>query len=149
MENNMKKQNAEVVRGCVMSGGGVVLFVISLFTFNNPAFIPYLHLLQGIGLFLIVVGVWNLVQHWRYQKDPNAQKRARIEGTDERRLWIQYRSGSNAFKVGVTMTYLALLFVGATEKDLSSDLAWWVLAAIVVVTLVVYVASLVQYEKTY
>lgn len=138
-----------MVKGSVMSGIGVVLFVISLFTFNNPTFIPYLHLVQGIGLFLVVVGIWNLIQYRRYQKNPGAEKRARIEGTDERRLWIQYRSGSNAFKVGITMTYLALLFTGATEKAISSDLAWWVLAAIVVVTLMVYVISLVQYEKTY
>ena len=148
MENNMKQQNSEVIKGVVMTGFGVVLFVFGLINFTNPALIPYLHLIQGIGLFLLVIGIWNLVQFWRYKKNPGELKRARIEGSDERRLWIQYRSGSNAFKVGVTMTYLALLFTGATGNTISSDLAWWVLATIVVATFMVYIISLVQYEKT-
>lgn len=148
MEHKLKKSNSELIKAGLMLGVGIVFFVAGLFTFNNPTFIPYLHLIQGIGLFLVVMGAWSLFQYWRYQKDPGAQKRARIEGTDERRLWIQYRSGNNAFKAGVSMTYLALLFAGATEKDLSSDLVWWVLAANVVVTLMVYAVSLIQYEKT-
>ncbi len=149
MENKKVNKNTEVVRGSVMLGLGVLLFAFSLFTFNQPQIIPYQSLIQGIGLFLGVVGLWNLFQYWRYQKNPAALHQARVESMDERKLWIQSRSGNNAFKFGVTTTYLALLFTGATEEAISSNLVWWVLAGIVVGTLLVYIISLVRYEQIY
>lgn len=147
--NNKKKLNYEVIKGELMLGIGVLLIVVGLITFNLPQIIPYQTLIQGIGLFLVVVGLWNLIQHFRYQKNPAAEKKAWVESTDERKLWIQSRSGNNAFKFGITTTYLALLFVGATQGAISSDLAWWVLAGIVVGTLIVYIISLVSYEQKY
>jgi TctA family transporter len=148
MENKKKLRN-EVIKGELMLGFGIILIVVGLITFNLPQIIPYQSLIQGIGLFLVVVGLWNLIQHFRYLKNPEAQKKARVENMDERKLWIQARSGNNAFKFGITTTYLALLFTGATPEAISSDLAWWALAGIVVGTLIVYIISLVRYEQMY
>jgi len=146
---NRKRLKYELIKTELMLGIGILLMVVGIITFNIPQIIPYQSLIQGIGLFLVVIGLWNLIQHFRYQKNPAAEKKAWVESTDERKLWIQSRSGSNAFKFGITSTYLALLFVGATEVAISSDLAWWVLAGIVVGTLIVYIISLIKYEQQY
>ena len=149
MDNKKLNKKTEVINASILLGLGVLLFAFSLLTFNQPKIIPYQSLIQGIGLFLGVVGLWNLLQYWRYQKNPAALHKARVESQDERKLWIQSRSGNNAFKFGVTATYLALLFAGATEEAISSDLVWWVLAGVVVGTLLVYIISLVRYEQIY
>ncbi|MDP3685073.1 MAG: hypothetical protein Q8S01_14190 [Ignavibacteria bacterium] len=149
MNNHRSYQNTELLKGVVMLCSGILLFIFGQINFNLQVLIPYLHLIEGIGLFLFVVGGWNLLQYFRNKKNPAALHKARVESMDERKLWIQYRSGSNAFKVGVTTTYLALLAAGATENNISSNLVWWVLAGIVVTTLLVYVASLLRYERIY
>jgi len=149
MIDQKSKLNRELVKGLVLLGLGAVLFAFSMLTFKSFLLIPYHSILEGIGLFLGVVGIWNLVQYLRYQKNPEIAKKARVESTDERQLLIKSRSGNNAFKVGVTATYLALLFTGATENVISSDIAWWVLAAIVVITLLVYIVSIIRFEKLY
>jgi len=149
MNDQKTYQNTELIKGGVMLGVGLLMFVIGMLNFFSTVLRPYLHLMEGIGLFLIAVGGWSLVQYFRYKKNPDALRKVRVESMDERRLWIQYRSGNNAFKVGVTLTYLFLLVVGATEKNLSIDLIWWVLAGIVVATTVTYVIFLARYEHIY
>ena len=149
MNNQKSNQNTELIKGGVMLGLGILLFITGSIDFNAAAWTPYLRLIEGIGLFFVVVGGWNLLQFFRYKKNPAALQKARIESMDERKLWIQYRSGNNAFKAGICLTYLLLLMVGATEKPLSSDLIWWILAGIVVVTGAVYVVSLIRYENIY
>lgn len=149
MDNKKSYQKAELTKSGVMLGIGIFLFIVGAVNFFAAAWRPYLHLIEGIGVFLIALGGWKLIQTYRYKKNPEELRKARVESMDERKLWIQYRSGNNAFKAGVTMTYLFLLAVGATEQNLSTDLIWWVLAGIVVMTLFVYIFSLVRYESIY
>ncbi len=149
MDNQQLYQKSELTKSVVLLGSGIVLFLFGAVNFFSAAWRPYLHLIEGIGVFLIAIGGWKLIQTFRYKKNPEELRKARVETMDERKLWIQYRSGNNAFKAGVTMTYLFLLAVGATEQNLSTDLIWWVLAGIVVMTLIVYIVSLVRYESIY
>ena len=149
MDNQQSYQKSELTKSVVLVGTGIVLFLFGAVNFFSAAWRPYLHLIEGIGVFLIAIGGWKLIQTFRYKKNPEELRKARVETMDERKLWIQYRSGNNAFKAGVTMTYLFLLAVGATEQNLSTDLIWWVLAGIVVMTLIVYIVSLVRYESIY
>lgn len=149
MNNQKSYQSSELIKGGVTLGIGTLLFIVGAIEFYSPVWRPYLHLIEGIGLFLIAVGGWNLLQYFRYKKNPEALRKVSIESMDERRLWIQYRSGNNAFKVGVTITYFFLLAVGATENFISTDTLWWILAGIVVITGFVYVISLVRYEQIY
>ncbi|MBP8996915.1 MAG: hypothetical protein KBG10_01375 [Anaerolineaceae bacterium] len=76
-------------------------------------------------------------------------KKDRVESLDERRVWIRNRAGNNAFIFGTAATYLTLLVVGMTREPINPDLAWWVLAAIVVITQIVFIVSLVGYENKY
>lgn len=149
MDNQQSYQKSELTKSVVLLGSGMVLFLFGAVNFFSAVWGPYLHLIEGIGVFLIAIGGWKLIQTFRYKKNPEELRKARVETMDERKLWIQYRSGNNAFKAGVTMTYLFLLAVGATEQNLSTDLIWWVLAGIVVMTLIVYIVSLVRYESIY
>lgn len=149
MDNQKSYQSAELIKGSVTLGIGILLFVFGAIEFFNPAWRHYLHLIEGIGLFLIAVGGWKLLQFLRYKKNPEALRKVRVESMDERKLWIQYRAGNNAFKLGVTLIYLFLLAVGATSKPISNDLIWWVLAGIVVATTMTYVFFLARYERIY
>lgn len=149
MDNKPQRKDLQIIKAGILMGSGGILFVLGLLTFYSPKIIPYLSVIQGIGLFLFVIGLWQLIQHFRTRKNPEMARKARVESSDERKLWIQSRAGSNAYKFGITATYLALLFVGATDGAISSDLAWWVLAGIVVGTLLVYIVSLVRYEQLY
>lgn len=54
---NKKTRNKEIIKGVLMLGIGVLLIVVGLITFNLPQIIPYQSLIQGIGLFLAVVGL--------------------------------------------------------------------------------------------
>ncbi len=149
MDNQKSYQKSELTKSGILLGIGFLFFVFGAVNFFSAAWRPYLHLIEGIGVFLIALGGWKLIQTFRYKKNPEELRKARVESMDERKLWIQYRSGNNAFKAGVTMTYLFLLAVGATEQNLSTDLIWWVLAGIVVLTLFVYIFCLVRYERIY
>ncbi|PKO01123.1 MAG: hypothetical protein CVU42_01370 [Chloroflexi bacterium HGW-Chloroflexi-4] len=149
MKNPKTNPNPELIKGGITLGSGILLFVIGGINFYSSTWQPFLHLVEGIGLFLAVVGGWNLIQYFRYTRNPEALHKARVESMDERKLWIQYRSGNNAFKIGISLTYLFLLMVGATENSLSTDLIWWILAGIVVITGTVYVICLVRYESIY
>lgn len=149
MNNQKSYQSTELIKGGVSLGIGILLFIAGTLNIYSADWRPYLDLLEGIGFFLIAVGGWNLLQYFRYKKNPEALRKVRVESMDERRLWIQYRSGNNAFKAGICLTYLLLLLVGATKNTLSADLIWWILAGIVVVTGAVYVFSLVRYENIY
>jgi hypothetical protein len=150
MNNNNQNQKQEAVKGIILLTPGVFLLAAGAVLVNIlPTLRPYLKLAQGIGLFLIVIGLWNVIQYFNYKKNPTALKKARVESMDERKLWIRYRSGNNAFKFGITITYLLLLVCGATQGGISADLIWWGLAAVVVGTLVVYVVSLIRYESKY
>jgi hypothetical protein len=76
-------------------------------------------------------------------------RQARIETQDERLQLIRSRSGNNAFFVSQALIYLALLFSGQFVTPISQDLVWYTLAVIVIVSWVVYVGSLIVYEKRY
>lgn len=149
MENQNSYKKSEMTQGSVMLATGILLFIFGTLKLFSADWRPYLHLIEGIGVFLIAVGGWKLFQVYRFKKNPEALRQVRVESMDERKLWIQYRSGNNAFKAGVTLTYLLLLAVGATENPISTDLIWWIIAGIVVITLFVYIFSLVRYESIY
>jgi hypothetical protein len=149
MNNKSKNRKKELVTGGILLGVGAVLFAASLLFLNISAAQPYIGVVQGFCVFLITVGFWNFFQYYHFQKNPAALQKARVDEMDERKLWIRYRSGNNAFKFGITTTYLALLLTGATNHPVSSDWVWWGLAGIVVTTMIVYIVSLMVYEKKY
>ncbi|MBA4375879.1 MAG: hypothetical protein C0401_06875 [Anaerolinea sp.] len=150
MNNNSKNQKQEAVTGGILLVFGILLFVAGLVLKSIlPVFEPYLKLVESIGFFLVAVGIWNLVKHFNYQKNPTALRKARVENMDERKLWIRYHAGNNAFKFGITAAYLALLVTGVTQGSISSDWVWWGLAFIVVGTMVVYIVSVIRYENMY
>jgi len=149
MKNNQQYQRNKHIHGSIALGAGAVLFALSFFLKNTSFPENYNKLLQGIGVFLILWGVMILVQVYLYSKHPAALKKEMIEHLDERKTWIRYRSGYNAFLLGVGSTYITLLVVGMTKAAIDPDLAWWVLAGIVTSTLVVFVISLVYYENKY
>lgn len=149
MKNNQQYQRNKHIHGSIAIGAGVVLFALIFILKNTSVPENYNKLLQGIGVFLILWGVMILVQAYLYSKHPAALKKEMNEHLDERKTWIRYRSGYNAFLLGVGSTYIALLVVGMTKAAIDPDLAWWVLAGIVTSTLVVFVVSLVYYENKY
>lgn len=149
MKNNRQYHRNKQINGMFALGAGVLLFALSLILKSTSFPENYLKLAQGIGVFLILWGAMLLVQAYLYRKNPEALKKEVIDHFDERKTWIRYRSGYNAFLFGITSTYITLLVVGMTKASVDPDLAWWVLAGIVISTLVVFIVSLVIYENKY
>jgi len=149
MENNPHYRNKVRTTGVLLLGAGILFFVLGVVLGDKPALQPYLKLLQGIGVYLILMGIWNLGKTYFYQKSPTALQRDRIESVDERKTWIRYRSGNNAFIFDIAAVIIALLMVSVTHGPIDSDLAWWVLSGIIIGTLIVYMVSLVWYESKY
>ena len=147
MKNRKQNINKSVI---ILGVGGFILLItgILLKTFL-PALQSYFKLIQGIGIFLFVTAIFNYFQSLNYKQNPEAMRKAQIESLDERKLWIRYRSGNNAFLFGIGITYLALLLTGVSSDAISADLVWWVLAGIVILTMMVYIVSLIIYEQKY
>ena len=151
MDNNQQYPKQVAVKGWALIGAAILLFIAGLIiTALSPADArPYIKLSEGISVFLLAIGAWHLWQYFSYKRNPSSLIKARVESMDERKLWIGYRSGNNAFKYGITVTYLALLLTGIEEVQIPADYAWWGLAFIVTSTLIVYIISLVRYEGKY
>lgn len=149
MENNPHYRNKVKTTGVLLLGSGILFFVLGVVLGAKPALQPYLKLLQGVGVYLIFMGAWNLVKTYFYQKNPTALQRDRIGSIDERKTWIRYRSGNNAFIFDIAVAIIALLVVGVIQEPIDPDLAWWVLTGIVSGTLIIYAASLIWYESKY
>lgn len=151
MSTNKQFPKQVAIKGWLLIAGAILLIVTGLVvTALSPAHTrPYTKLTEGIGIFLLIVGIWYLWQYFAYKRNPTSLMKARVESMDERGLWIRYRSGNNAFKFGITVTYLALLVAGIVEGQIPVDYAWWGLAFIVVSTMIVYIISLVHYEGKY
>lgn len=149
MVNNPHYRNKVRTTGVLLLGVGILFFVLGVVLGDKPALQPYIKLLQGIGVYLIFMGVWNLVKTYFYQKSPTALQRDRIDSTDERKTWIRYRSGNNAFIFDIAAAIIALLVVGVIQEPIDPNLAWWGLTGIVTGTLIIYAASLIWYESKY
>ena len=151
MDNKKQYPKQVALKGWLLIGGAVVLIIAGLIvSVLSPSYTrPYTKMTEGIGIFLLAVGIWYLWQYFSFKRNPTALVKSRIESMDERKLWIRYRSGNNAFKFGITITYLALLLSGIVEGNIPVDYAWWGLAFIVVSTMIVYIISLVYFEGKY
>lgn len=149
MKNEEQYQRNRKINSLLTLGAGALLVAFSFFAKSQASLVDYYKLIQGIGIFLLLWGVMMFVRAYLNRKNPTAMKKEMIDNLDERKTWIRYRSGYNAFIVVVAFTYVALLVVGMTTTAINPDLAWWVLAGIVVVTLAVFIISLVVYESKY
>ncbi len=149
MNNDQQFKNKRLTIGYLALGGGVILFVLTILLKDNATLGNYLKLIQGIGVFLVFWGIFMLFQASSYKKNPAILKKDMVESMDERKVWIRHHAGNNAFIFSAAASYLALLIVGMTREPIDPDLAWWVLAPLVSITLVVYIANLVYYENKY
>lgn len=149
MNNNPQYLRKKLLKGALLLGVGVVLFAISLFLKNGLIADSYVKLMQGIAVFLVFGGAFILIQAYVFKKNPASGRREMVEDLDERKTWIRYRSGNSAFIFGITSTYITLLVVGRTQTSINPDLAWWVLAGIIILTALVYIVSMVINENKY
>jgi len=151
MNNNQQYPKQVAKKGWLLIGGAILLITAGLIiSALSPAHTrPYTKLTEGIGIFLLAIGIWYLWQYFAFKRNPTSLMKARVESMDERKLWIRYQSGNNAFKYGITVTYIEMLLAGIMEGEIPVDYAWWGLAFIVVSTMVVYIVSLVHYEGKY
>ncbi len=147
----MKNQqsNRELALGVASIVLGGLLFLLSWWLRSAFPNLSYSKLAEGIGIFTIGVGIWKLVQYINYTKNPTALRKARVESMDERKLWIRYHAGYNAFLFSVVVTYLALLIVGMAPSAIDLNNAWTALAGIVIGLMAVYIISLILLEKKY
>jgi hypothetical protein len=151
----MSEQNARpsvllYSKGLIGLSAGLLVVIAAFILHNqNESLAPFIKLFEGIGVFIVLTSIVALVKVRMQSRNPEMARQARIETQDERLQLIRSRSGNNAFFVSQALIYLALLFSGQFVTPISQDLVWYTLAVIVIVSWVVYVGSLIVYEKRY
>jgi uncharacterized membrane protein YidH (DUF202 family) len=151
----MRNQNSwvkgKLYWGLALLAGGVVVGVVGLALpgmLGELAFNP--RLIQGLGIFLIGVGIAMLVQYASVRRNPQAARQMLVEKRDERSQMIRARSGNRAFWVSIALTYIILMWESFADDGslpaLSDDALWFFLAAAVLIPMVVYIGGIV-YEQ--
>lgn len=108
-------------------------------------------IVTGVGIFLIGLGLANLVRYGASRSDAQAARRLAIEERDERTQLLRARAGQRAYYLSAALTYALLMwssFAGGGElPDLSGDVLWFALAALFLLPVGLYIASIVIDQK--
>jgi hypothetical protein len=137
-------------RALIGAGAALAVFGVVLPVFAGD--LPFNErIITGLGILIFGMGVARLVQYTSARRDPQAARRLAAENRDERTRTLRGRAGQRAYLCSAVLAYTALMWVSIASNGslpaLSADAVWWVLAAIVVVPMLVYIASLVYDEQ--
>lgn len=148
MHNQTKWAKGILTWGFVASGFGLVLMAAG-FLLSEPLSNLGLDrmLIIASGIFVFVLGVVSLLQYAFVRKHPQSGEQMMIQERDERIHSIRALAGSRAYGVSSSIAVLLLLwasFEGTNRlPDLSGDLLWFSLAALVVLPGVVYIGWII------
>jgi ABC-type uncharacterized transport system permease subunit len=142
----------QVRLGRALIGAGAALAVFGVVLPVVAGDLPFNErIITGLGLFVFGLGVARLVQYASARRDPQAARRLAAENRDERTRLLRGRAGQRAYFCSAALAYAALMWVSFASNGslpaLSADAVWWVLAGVVVVPMLVYIASLVFDER--
>jgi hypothetical protein len=104
-------------------------------------------IVTGVGIFLIGLGVANLVRYGLTRGDDQAARRLVVEERDERTQLLRARAGQRAYYISAALTYILLMWVSFADNGslpaLSNDALWLALAAMFLLPVGVYLVSIV------
>lgn len=140
LQNRIRLGWTLLAAGALIFAAGLVLQFLVRVSFNA-------RIISGLGIFIIGLGVAQVVRYRAAGTDRTAAARLVNEERDERSHLIRARAGLRGFWVSLAMTYAALMWLSfASSGSLpvpSLDDLWYFLAAAVVVPFMAFIASIV------
>lgn len=142
----------QVRLGWLLLCSGVVIFVIGLLLpviIAAPGFNT--RIVSGIGILLLGIGAANLVRFSSASRDPQAARRVVSAERDERLRAIRARAGSRAYFASAVLIYALLMWLSFAANgslpQLSSDVIWYCLAAMLVLPFLVYAYTMIDEQR--
>lgn len=103
-------------------------------------------ILTGLGIFLVGIGLNNLILYRKALSNQEIARRLTVAERDERTVFIRSRAGNRAYWVSTALVYGGLMWESfAANGNLPAfrgDTLWYFLAAAVLLPFGVYVGSL-------
>ena len=134
----------------LLFGLGLFLFILGLllrYALPDSAF--NFRIVSVIGIMALGTSISGIMRMMIARLDPTGARRMEIAENDERARAIRHRAGSAAYFFSFWLTTLVLLvYSSLTAGRAGFDLAWWLLAALVVVPALFYMLSLARFYRS-
>jgi hypothetical protein len=150
MENYTNKHRSFarifLIAGLIIAAAGVTLESIHLSLGVDP------RLITATGILLLGLSLASWVRYLSARRDPQTALRTINAESDERMTAIKNLAGQRGFWVALAITYSLLMWESISSNGalpiLTEDGRWFWLAAAVVLPMIVYIASIIQGNKT-
>lgn len=154
MDNSTKWLRRKRRTGWILLAAGLLIAVFGLLLPGFVGNLPFRpQVVTGFGVFVIGLGIAQLVPYAATKKDQQAARRLSVEQRDERTRLLRAKAGYRAYWVSAILTIGGLMWVSIASygglPQLSPDVLWYYLAAVVVIPFVVYIGSLIYDEQHY
>jgi ABC-type uncharacterized transport system permease subunit len=152
MDNRKKWIAAKIRWGWVLLAAGVLLGAAGIIIRRIYADLPYnFAIVTGLGIFLIGLGISNLVRYRAALKDEQVFMRLTVQERDERNVFMRSRAGNRAYWVSSALVYAGLMWESFAANGnlpaLRGDALWYFLAAAVLIPFGVYAASILVDQR--
>lgn len=147
MDNRTNWIKTRIRTGWMLLAAGVLVASVGIFAELQFANLPYnFRIVTGIGILLSGVGIGYLVRYRAALKDEQSARRLTVEERDERTVLIRTRAGNRAYWVSSALIYTGLMWASFAANgslpDLSGNVLWFFLAAVVLIPFGVYITSI-------
>jgi ABC-type uncharacterized transport system permease subunit len=149
MNDQVKWIESKIRMGWLLVIGGVVLAAVGLLLRWLVRDLPFNErIITALGILLLALGFAQLIKYRAARRDPETARRVTAEERDERMVMIRSRAGHRAFWVSLALTYAVLMWLSFSDSGslpvLSQDALWYVMAAVVLVPMGVYIGSIMR-----
>jgi hypothetical protein len=147
MDHNNNWILTKIKLGWIFLSAGLILGAAGIILSRNYSNLPYnFRTITGLGIFLIAIGIYNLVHYRMALKDTQVARRLTMEERDERIVFLRTRAGNRAFWMSTLLIYAGLMWVSFAANGglppLQGDILWNFLAAAVLIPFGVYIGSI-------
>lgn len=154
MDNSTKWLNRKMRTGWILLFSGLAIAVFGILLPGFVGTLPFRpQVITGFGIFLVGLGIAQLVQYAVAKKDRQATRQLTVEQNDERTQLLRAKAGNRAYLASAILTIGGLMWVSIASygglPQLSPDVLWYYLAAVVVIPFVVYIGSLIYLNLTF
>lgn len=97
----------------ILAGGYLLYFANTSLALTAKEY--FIGFYTGTGLGLIGAGSATFIKNLIYQLNPNKLKKAKIEESDERNLYLWIQAGHRTLIITIALLFISLIFVGVSE----------------------------------
>ena len=152
MNNSTKWLHRKIRTGWVLLVIGLLIAVVGMLLTILVGNLPFNErIVTGLGIVLIGLGIGRLVPYNLAKKDQQSARRIIAEAQDERTQLLQAKAGNRAYKFSAILGILGLMWVSfvlnGSLPQLSDEMLWYFLAALVILPFSVYIGSMIYDEQ--